>query len=101
MPVTMGDFIVAVGILLLYVEVLKSVRPGGKGIIDHVLSFILFIAMACELVFVPRAATPTLLLLAVLGFVDFITGLSVHMVQPKVVFERAEQAPLRQASGPP
>src|SRR6266496_3233247 len=86
MPVTIGDFIV---------EVRKSVRPGGKGIIDHVLALILFIAMACELVFVPRAAAPTLFLLAVLGFVDFITGLSVHMVQPKLVFERAEQAPLR------
>jgi hypothetical protein len=33
-------------------------------------------------VFVPRAASPTLFLLVVLGFVDFITGLSVHMVQP-------------------
>jgi hypothetical protein len=31
MPVTIGDFIVAVGILLLYVEVLKAVRPDGKG----------------------------------------------------------------------
>ena len=101
MPVTMGDFIVAVGILLLYVEVLKAVRPGGKGFIDHLLSLILFIAMAGELVFVPRAASPTLFLLAVLGFVDFITGLSVHMVQPKAVFERAQRAPppLQEESG--
>ena len=99
MPVTIGDFIVAVG---MYVEVLKAVRPGGKGIIDHVLVFILFIAMAGELVFVPRAASPTLFLLVVLGFVDFITGLSVHMVQPKLVFERTAQAPppVGQASGP-
>ena len=79
MPVTIGDFIVAVGILLLYVEVLKAVRPGGKGIIDHVLALILFIAMACELVFVPRAASPTLFLLVVLGFVDVIAGLSIRM----------------------
>lgn len=93
MTITMGDFIVAVGILLLYVEVLKAVRPGGKGVIDHLLSFILFVVMAGELVFVPQAATPTLFLLVVLGFVDFITGLSVHMVQPKLVFERAQQAP--------
>jgi len=42
---------------------------------------------------VPQAASPTLFLLVVLGFVDFITGLSVHMVQPKLVFERAQQAP--------
>jgi hypothetical protein len=102
MTITMGDFIVAVGILLLYVEVLKAVRPGGKGFIDHLLAFIVFIAMACELVFVPRAASPTLFLLVVLGFVDFITGLSVHMVQPRLVFERTAQAPppVGQPSGP-
>ena len=79
MTITMGDFIVAVGILLLYVEVLKAVRPGGKGVIDHALAFILFIAMACELVFVPRAASPTLFLLIVLGFVDVIAGPSIRM----------------------
>jgi hypothetical protein len=102
MTITMGDFIVAVGILLLYVEALKAVRPGGKGFIDHALAFILFVVMACELVFVPQAASPTLFLLVVLGFVDFITGLSVHMVQPKLVFERTAQAPppVGQASGP-
>jgi len=78
------------------------VRPVGKGVIAHALAFILCIAMACELVFVPRAASPTLFLLVVLGFVDFITGLSVHMVQPKLVFERTAQAPppVGQASGP-
>jgi hypothetical protein len=100
LTITIGDFIVAVGIFLLYVEVLKAVRPGGKGFIDHLLSLILFIAMAGELVFVPRAASPTLFLLAVLGFVDFITSLSVHMVQPKAVFERAQRAPpLQEESG--
>jgi hypothetical protein len=97
LTVTIGDFIVAVGILLLYVELLKAVRPGGKGAIDHVLSFILFIAMAGELVFVPRAASPTLFLLVVLGFVDLIAGLSMRMVQPKIMYERA--APPGQASG--
>ena len=97
MPVTIGDFIVAVGILLLYVEVLKSVRPGGKGIIDHLLSFIVFLAMAAELVLVPRAAVPagatsTLLLLTVLSFVDVIAGLSIRPVHQQIVLERSERA---------
>src|SRR5262245_14588122 len=100
LTITMGDFIVAVGIFLLYVEVLKAVRPGGKGFIDHLLSLILFIAMACELVFVPRAASPTLFLLAVLGFVDFITARSVLLVQPTALFERCQRAPpLQEESG--
>ena len=68
MPVAIGDLIVAIGMLLLYVEVVKAVRHGGTSSMDHVLAFILFAAMASELVFVPRATSPTLLLLAVLGF---------------------------------
>ena len=48
-----------------------------KGITDHVLSFLVLAAMVAELVLVPQATTPTLLLLAVLGFVDLVLGLSV------------------------
>src|SRR4029450_9322132 len=40
---------VPVGILLLYVELIKAVRPGGKSMVDHVLSLILFLAMTGEL----------------------------------------------------
>ena len=58
MPVAIGDLIVAIGMLLLYVEVVKAVRPGGTSSMDHVLAFILFAAMASELVFVPRATSP-------------------------------------------
>jgi hypothetical protein len=87
MPVSTGDLIVAIGILLLYVELIKAVRPGGKLIMDHVLSILLFVGMVAELVLVPRAATPTLLLLTVLSFVDLITGLSARMLQQKIVVE--------------
>src|SRR5712692_4687768 len=87
MPLNIGDFLVAFGMLLLYVEVLKAARFGAKAVMDHILSFILFIAMVSELMLVPRASTPTLLLLAVLGFVDVITGLSlsIHPKQQEIV----------------
>jgi hypothetical protein len=49
--------------------------------------------MASELVFVPRGRSPTLLLVAVLGFVDFIAGVSIRLAQPKIVLERTDQAP--------
>src|SRR5262245_5405762 len=97
MPVTTADLIVAIGILLLYVEVVKAARPGGKGIVDHLLSFIVFVAMAAELLLVPRAAVPagatsTLLLLTVLSFVDVIAGLSIRPVHQQIVLERSERA---------
>ena len=79
MPVAIGDLIVAIGMLLLYVEVVTAVRTGGRTIMDHMLAFILFAAITSELAFVSRARSPTLLLLAVLGFVDFIAGVSIRL----------------------
>ena len=82
MPVTTGDLLLVVAMLLLYVEVVKATRLGGKAIMDHVLAFFLFVGMASELALVPQAATPTLLLLTVLAFVDVMIGVSVS-VRPK------------------
>jgi len=81
LPVTTGELLLAIAILLIYVEAIKASRV-RKAITDHVLSFILFAAMVAELVLVPQATTPTLLLLAVLGFADLLIGLSVT-VRPK------------------
>ena len=88
MPVDLGDLIVAIGILLLWIELVKAVRPGGKSMIEHVISFLLFAGMVAELVFVPAAESPTLLLLAVLGFVDFMAGISARLAQAKMVYQR-------------
>ena len=93
MPVAIGDLIVAIGMLLLYVEVVTAVRTGGRTIMDHMLAFILVAAITSELAFVSRARSPTLLLLAVLGFVDFIAGVSIRLAQPKIVLERTDEAP--------
>ncbi|HYZ44256.1 MAG TPA: hypothetical protein VE667_05310 [Xanthobacteraceae bacterium] len=99
MPVDLGDLIVAIGILLLWIELVKAVRPGGKSMIEHVISFLLFAGMAAELVFVPEAESPTLLLLAVLGFVDFMAGISARLAQPKMIYQRPIPVqPAQQAS---
>jgi hypothetical protein len=96
MPLNVGDLLVALGMLLLFVEALKAARFSAKGTMDHILSFILFIAMVGEFVLVPRATTPTLFLLAVLGFVDVITGASLSMRRKgrEIVIEGTDQAPV-------
>jgi hypothetical protein len=94
LPVTTADLLVMLGMLLLYVEVLKAARLGSKGVMDHVLSFLLFVGMAAELVLVPRAMTTTLLLLTALAFVDVIIGLSFigRGKQREIVLEGQDQA---------
>jgi hypothetical protein len=92
MPVTTGDIIVAIALLMLYVEAVKAAR-GSKAIMDHVLALLLFIGMAAELALVPKATTPTLLLLTAISFIDVITGLTISRrpKQQEIVLENADQ----------
>lgn len=77
--VTTSDIIVLLGILLLFVEILKSTRMGTRAIVDHILSLVLFIAMLAEFMVVTRAATSTFFILLALSFVDVVSGFSVSI----------------------
>ena len=46
LPVTLGDVLLTLGILLLLAEVIKGARPGAKYLTDHLLSLIVFGAAA-------------------------------------------------------
>lgn len=77
--VTTSDVLLIFSIFLLFVEIVKATRVGTRSIVDHVLSFVLFIVMAGEFMIVPRAATSTFLILLVIAFVDVIGGFSVSI----------------------
>lgn len=79
LDVTTSDLLIILAIFLLFLEILKATRIGTKSIIDHVLSFVVFIAMAAEFMILPRAATSTFLLLVVIAFVDVVAGFSVSI----------------------
>ena len=76
MAVSAGDVLVILGVLLLYLEILKVTRLAGRTVMDHLLSVMLFAAMVFEFVSVQRAATSAFLVLLVLSFIDVIGGLS-------------------------
>jgi hypothetical protein len=80
---------VLLGIMLLYIEVLKATRISSKAIIDHVLSLILFVGMLVEFIVVQKAATMTFLILTALSFVDVIGGftITIRTAQRDVAFE--------------
>src|SRR5438445_8219977 len=73
-PVTLSDVLVALGILLLLLEVVKGARPGAKYLTDHLLSLILFGAAAAEFVLWPKFGTSTYFLLVLLAMADFLSG---------------------------
>jgi len=76
---TTGDVLVALAILLLCGEVMKSSRVSRRTIIDHALSLILFLGMMIEFILVKQAATATFFLLLVVGFIDVLGGFAVTL----------------------
>jgi hypothetical protein len=74
-----GDILIALAILLLFGEVIKSTRVGARTIVDHALSLILFIGMLVEFILVKQAATATFFLLLVVSFFDVLCGFVVTL----------------------
>jgi hypothetical protein len=77
-PVTLSDMLLALGMLLLLLEVIKGARPGAKFLTDHLLSLIVFGAAAAEFLLWPRFGTSTFFLLAMLALVDFLSGIALR-----------------------
>jgi hypothetical protein len=77
-PLTLGDMLLALGILLLLFEVIKGARPGAKFLTDHLLSLIVFGGAVAEFLLWPRFGTSTYFLLTLLALVDFLSGIALR-----------------------
>jgi hypothetical protein len=78
-PVTLSDGLLALGILMLLLEVMKGARPGAKYLTDHLLSLIVFGAAIAEFLLWPRFASSTYFLLVLLALVDFLSGVALRV----------------------
>jgi hypothetical protein len=77
-PLTSGDVLLALGILLLLFEVIKGARPGGKYLTDHLLSLIVFGGAIAEFLLWPRFGNSIYGLLALMALVDFLSGITLR-----------------------
>lgn len=75
-PVTLADLLLALGVVLLLLEVVKGARPGSKFLMDHLLSLIVFGAAAAEFVMWPKFGNSTFFLLVLLAMADFLAGIA-------------------------
>ncbi|WGD52939.1 hypothetical protein QA641_03065 [Bradyrhizobium sp. CB1650] len=75
-PVTLADLLLALGVVLLLLEVIKGARPGAKFLMDHLLSLIVFGAAAAEFVMWPKFGNSTYFLLVLLAMADFLGGVA-------------------------
>jgi hypothetical protein len=101
--VTLSDLLLALGILMLLLEVFKGARPGAKYLTDHLLSLILFGAAAAEFVLWPKFGTSTYFLLVLLALTDFLSGVGLRAGRRMPVARRADvslQRPPKEAETP-
>ena len=76
---SVGDILVALAVLTLFGEVMKSTRIGFRTVVDHAMSLILFLGMLVEFIMVKQAASYTFFMLLIIGFVDVLGGFAVTL----------------------
>jgi hypothetical protein len=96
-PVTLSDLLLALGVVLLLLEVVKGARPGAKFLMDHLLSLIVFGAAAAEFVMWPKFGNSTFFLLVLLSMADFLGGIAQRARRRAYVTEAAPRKARRQA----
>lgn len=75
----LGDLMIALGLFLLFFEIVKATRVGADTIIDHLLSTLVFIAYLVEFLLVRSAANSVFFLLMAITFVDVVAGFTVSI----------------------
>jgi hypothetical protein len=99
-PLTLSDILLALGILLLLLEIIKGARPGSKYLTDHLLSLIIFGGAAAEFLLWPRFGTSPYFMLVLLALVDFLSGTALR-ARRRVQVTAGAAAARREVSPPP
>ena len=99
-PITLSEVLLALGILLLLLEIAKGARPGSKYLTDHLLSFIVFGGAVAEFVLLPKFGTATFFLLALMTMVDFFGGIVLRAARPPASVRRRVPPPQEPAPEP-
>lgn len=76
---TMGDLLIVIALILLFVEIVKSTRTSNASVIDHLLSTFVFVAFLVEFLLVQGAAHSVFFTLMVIALFDVLAGFSVSL----------------------
>jgi len=77
MAFSVSDLLVALSVIILYIEILKATRTSGASIVDHVFSLLLFVICLVEFILVPQMAKSAFLILMLISFLDVIAGFTI------------------------
>lgn len=79
-PVSLGDLVLAVSLVVLFIELLKSTTSRTAAIVNHSLSMVLLIACLVEFLLLPAFATSVFFLLMLMVLLDVLAGFVMTIV---------------------
>ena len=80
---SIGDLLIVVALVLLFIEILKATRTGSWSVIDHLLSTFIFVAYLVEFLLVAQAATDIFFILMAMTLLDVLAGVVVTIVSAR------------------
>lgn len=76
---SIGDVCLLVGLVVLFIEIIKATRNGSASLFNHVMSMLVFVAFLVEFLLVSQAATQIFFILTVIAFIDVAGGFAVSV----------------------
>lgn len=71
---TMGDLIILLTMVLLFIELIKSTYTSSSQMVDHGLSMLVFIACLVEFLLVPKATSSVFFVILTATLIDVVAG---------------------------
>ncbi|MGB5948551.1 MAG: hypothetical protein WBG82_04455 [Parvibaculum sp.] len=80
---TVGDTLLVLGLLLLFLELVNSTRTGAPTIINHALSLLVMLVALVQFIVLPQFGTSIFFLLVLLCILDVIAGFTVTITSAR------------------
>ncbi|MGI8841815.1 MAG: hypothetical protein ACR2F8_13700 [Caulobacteraceae bacterium] len=80
-PVSVADLMVAGGLVVMFIELLKAAPSRRIALINHSLTLVLFVACLVELLLAPACATSTFFLITLMLLLDAVAGFIVTVAR--------------------
>lgn len=82
-PFTGGALMVTIGLILLYIEILKSTRATQEQMLEQTFSMGLFVVFLVEFLLIKAAGTTTFLMLMIIQLLDVMAGFTVTVASKR------------------
>ena len=81
--ISLGDGLVVLALLLLFIEIIKATRTSRREILNHALSTLTFAAALAEFILIKGFGTSTFFLITLMCLFDVVAGYTVSIVSAR------------------